>query len=106
MTRRLKYRQQIARFSFIGDKETFTPDFDTIEPYNLKDFLNDFQNAYYRSGVWNEYKLISMKEAISRCKKAPWGADIYIEWNDDWEMGNADGECDIYFSCPCNSDMW
>lgn len=99
-------RQQIAHFSIVGDRDTFIPDFEPNECYSLKDFLSDLPNAYFKSGVWNEYKLISMQEAIARCKTAPWGADIYIEWNEAWELGQCDGELKVYFSCPCDSDMW
>lgn len=99
-------RQHIAHFSRVEERETFIPDFDPKECYDLKGFLNEFPNAYYRSGVWNEYKLISMQEAISRCKTTPWGADIYIEWDEAWELGKCDSELRVYFSCPANSDMW
>ena len=99
-------RQQIAHFSYVEESETFIPDFDKSECYDLNAFLEDFQNAYYRSGVWNEYKLIPMQEAIERCKKTPYGADIYIEYDEAYELGEGEGRCDVYFSCPCNSDMW
>lgn len=99
-------RQQIAHFHRCDGTTTFVPDFDSSECYDLNSFLLDFPNAYFRSGVWNEYKLISMQEAMQRCKTTPWGADIYIEWDEAWEQGLADSTLNVYFSCPCNSDMW
>lgn len=98
-------RQQIAHFSYVNNNETFTADYDDME-YNLKEWLLAHPYAYFRSGVWNDYKRADMEKAISDCKSKPWGADIYIEYNEDWEMGKMDGKCNVYFSCPCNSDMW
>ena len=99
-------RQQIARLSYINEMQTFVPDFDKAENYNLREFLSDFPNAYYRSGVWNEYKLILMREAFERVQRSPYGADVYIEWDEAWELGKSESTLNVYFSCPCSSDMW
>ena len=99
-------RQQIAHLSHVCDRDTFIPEFDPTECYSLKDFLNEFPTADYRSGVWNKYELVSMQEAIARSMISPYGADIFIEWDEAWEQGLCDGTMNIQFSCPTESDMW
>ena len=97
--------KRIAHFTRVEENEVFVAPYDDME-YNLKEFLMASPYAYYRSGVWNEYKKVPMETAIESCKKTSWGADIFIEYDENWELGKVDGKCDIYFSCPCQSDMW
>lgn len=98
-------KQRIANLSLLKENETFTNDLDGLE-YNLFDFLNGFAYAYYRSGVWNDYKRVDMQTAIEFAKNSGYGADIEIEFDEKWENGEIDGNCNVYFSCPCDSDMW
>ena len=57
-------KQRIARLSLLRENNTFTNNLDGLE-YNLLDFLNGFPYAYYRSGVWNDYKKVDMQKAIA-----------------------------------------
>ena len=98
-------KQRIAHLSLLKENETFTNDLDGFE-YNLLDFLNGFVYAYYKSGVWNDYKRVDMKTAIAGAKSSGYGADIEIEFDEKWGNGETDGKCNVYFSCPCDSDMW
>jgi hypothetical protein len=47
-----------------------------------------------------------MQTAIAGAKNSSYGSDIEIEFDEKWENGETDGKCNVYFSCPCDSDMW
>ena len=95
-------RIRIANLSYVRGKETFEKDGIV---YNLKEFLEQFPEAYYKSGVWNKYTKKPMKVAIEGCNRSHYGADIDIEFDEKWENGE-DGKCEIFFKCPSCSDMW
>lgn len=60
------------------------------------DTIKDTIYVYFKSGVWNEYRLVSTNEAIRRINNSGYGADV--------DYNEKDGM--YYVCCPCNSDMW
>ncbi len=98
-------KEKISSLTFLKGKETFSFNADGIER-NLKDFILEFPFVYYKRGVWNKYELMNVNEAIQRVNNSGYGANIIIEYDEQWEQGYADGKCEVYLSCPCDSDMW
>ena len=98
-------RERIANLSYLRGTEIFSFKADGIAR-NLKDFILEFPVVNYKSGVWNPYKLLYVNDAIERVNNSGYGADITIEYDDRWADGYTDGECKVYLSCPCESDMW
>lgn len=98
-------RERISGLTFLRGTETFAFKVDGVER-NLKDFILEFPFVYYKHGIWNDYELINVHEAIKNVNNSGYGADITIEYDEQWENGRPDGECKVYLSCPCNSDMW
>ena len=98
-------REKIADLTFLRGEETFSFNADGIKR-NLKDFILEFPFVYYKRGVWNQYELMNVNEAIKRVNDSGYGADITIEYDEQWANGYVDGKCKVYLSCPCNSDMW
>ena len=97
--------EQIKSLTYINGTETFSFEVDGIER-NLKDFVLEFPYANYQRGVWNLYERIPTSLAIQKVNKSGYGADVLIKYDDRWENGYVDGVCEIYLSCPCDSDMW
>jgi hypothetical protein len=98
-------RERIAGLTFLKGAETFAFAADGVER-NLKDFILDFPLVYYKRGVWNKYGLMNVNDAIDNVNRSGYGADITIEYDEQWVNGYADGKCNVYLSCPCDSDMW
>jgi hypothetical protein len=58
--------------------------------------IESTKQVYFKSGVWNNYKLVDTQYAIGRIKKSKYGADIYL----DEKTGM------YHVCCPVGSDMW
>lgn len=97
--------RKIASLSYVKGHEEYYNEDDGMF-YLLKDFLMDMPYAYYKRGVWNNYEKMDMQKAIDRVNSSPYGADITIEFDEDWENGDCNGTCNVYFSCPTCGDMW
>lgn len=54
-----------------------------------------FAFVKYRSGVWNKYETVPLRQAIQSIRNSLYGSDVYKD-----EKGV------YYVSCPCQSDMW
>lgn len=98
------YNQKIISFSHINEDEEFKNSSDGLQ-YNLKDFLQQFPYVYFKSGIWNEYEKMPVKKAIERAQKSPYGANIYITYNHQWEVGENNGFCQVNIECPAASDL-
>ena len=97
--------EKIKSLSYIKGTETFSFEADGFER-NLKDFVIEFPYAYYKRGVWNSYEKIPTSVAVEKVNNSGYGADISIKYDERWENGYTDGVCELYLSCPCDSDMW
>lgn len=54
------------------------------------------KNVMFRSGVWNDYNLVTVEYAIQRIQNSGYGADVsYDETTDKY-----------YVSIPSSGDMW
>lgn len=98
------YNQKIISFSHINEDEEFKISTDGLQ-YNLKDFLQQFPYVYFKSGIFNEYEKMPVGKAIERAQKAPYGANIYITYNHQWEVGENNGFCQVNIECPAISDL-
>lgn len=98
-------RKKIASLTYVKGYEEFLNETDGMV-HLLKDFLMAFPYANFKSGVWNEYEKMDMAKAIQRVNNSPYGADIEIAYDEDWENGDCNGTCEVYLSCPSNGDMW
>lgn len=58
--------------------------------------IKDQKNVMFRSGVWNDYNLVTTEFAIQRIKNSGYGADIFYN--------EKDGR--YYVSIPSSGDMW
>lgn len=58
--------------------------------------IKNTKQVYFKSGVWNPYKLVDTQYAIERIKNSGYGADVHLNEKDGM----------YYVSCPCSSDMW
>lgn len=56
----------------------------------------DEKSVFLRHGVWNEYQLCGVSNAIESIRRSGYGADIYYNENNSM----------FYVSIPCDSDMW
>ena len=68
----------------------------TLGRHTAIEKIKNEETVYLKHGVWNNYELYSVNDAIKRIKNSGYGADIY--YNEDNKM--------FYVSIPCDSDMW
>lgn len=95
---------ELCKLSFI-EEDTEVTLLDNEYPINLRDFILSFPYVYYKYCIWSGYEKISPKTAIACCNNSPYGCDIHIEYDEKWADGECDGKCNLFISCPCNSDM-
>ena len=58
--------------------------------------IENQRNVMFRSGVWNNYNLVTTEYAIQRIKNSGYGADVSY----DESTGK------YYVSIPSSGDMW
>lgn len=58
--------------------------------------IENQKNVMFRSGVWNNYNLVTVDFAIQRIKNSGYGADVSYDEN----TGK------YYVSIPSSGDMW
>ena len=58
--------------------------------------IKSTKQVYFKSGVWNGYKLVDTQYAIDRIKNSGYGADVHFDERSEM----------YYVCCPCSSDMW
>lgn len=58
--------------------------------------IKNEKNVMFRSGVWNNYNLVTVDFAIQRIKNCGYGADVFFDH----------GTATFYVSIPSSGDMW
>ena len=58
--------------------------------------IENEKNVMFRSGVWNNYNLVTTEYAIQRIKHSGYGADVSFDH----------GTATFYVSIPSSGDMW
>ena len=60
------------------------------------EIISKEKDVFFKRGVWNPLRKVSVTEAIKGIRASNWGADVRL----DTETGK------YQVSCPVDSDMW